>query len=168
MRPVPAHHDEAPIGRGESHYPVLLPQQAKLYLVPALAQQECQRLEEQERQAQEAKQCQALRRALPAHENRAMRSRIAPAAHANAEYTRYIYGRLVGLLAPVDPNEIQTKAYLRALMDYMPQLPSEVSKRENALLQLDSRLAQSLPPADGIPLQRGLRRLGQAQTPTNN
>ena len=53
-------------------------------------------------------------------------------------------------------------------MAYMPQLPSEVSKRENALLQLDSRLAQTLPPADGIPLQRGLRRLEQAQTPTNN
>ena len=71
-------------------------------------------------------------------------------------------------LASDDPNEIQTKAYLRALMAYMPQLPSEVSKRENALLQLDSRLAQSLPPADGIPLQRGLRRLEQAQAPTNN
>lgn len=94
---MPAHHDEAPIGRGESHYPVLLPQQAKLYLVPALAQQECRRLEEQERQAQEAKQCQALRRALPAHENPTMRSRIAPAAHGSAEYARYIYGRLTAL-----------------------------------------------------------------------
>ncbi|WP_345011416.1 lipase family protein [Pseudaeromonas paramecii] len=159
---------EVPIGRGESHYPVLLPQQTKLYLVPALAQQECQRLEEQERQAQEAKQCQALRRALPTHDNPAMRAGIAPAAHRSAEYARYIYGRLAGLLASDDPNTTQNSAYLRALTDYMPQLPSEVSQRENALLQLDSRLAQTLPPADGIPLQRGLRRLEQAQAPTNN
>lgn len=143
------------IGRGESHYLAPLPQQTKLYLVPALAQQEYDILEKKEKQA--------LQDALPEKKNPSMRQSIKASAHASAEYARYIYERMIGLLkkqnTKEDPNEKQNIAYIKTLQAYQQALPNSVSERENALLRLDSRLIQAIPMDDSTPVQRGLQRL---------
>lgn len=143
------------IGRGESHYPAPLPQQTKLYLVPALAQQELSVLEEKEQQA--------LQDALPENKNPSMRQSIKTSAHASAEYAHYIYGRMIGLLnkqyGESDSNEQQIIAYIKTLQAYLQVLPTSVSERENALLRLDTRLIQALPKDNSTPVQRGLHRL---------